>query len=93
MEFVAGVKDILVDTWLINYQGVSHLVDRLRQAGIGPGNNPENQAARVEYIRRCRNSITLRSLLTQALLHFGDQDRREIDLGDLLVPNMCVGSP
>jgi superfamily II DNA or RNA helicase len=73
-DFVRKTKDVLERHWLPLYPAGS-IVERLLEAGIGPMGTPKTQAEHVAYIRRCRNSTTLRRLLAEALIRYGDMDR------------------
>lgn len=73
-DFVRKTKDVLERHWLPQYPAGS-IVERLLEDRIGPMGNPRTQAEYVAYIRRCRNSPTLRRRLTEALIHYGDMDR------------------
>lgn len=74
-EFVQATKAALERTWLPNYPGARQFVERLIDQGIGPMGRPRSQKGYVDYIRACRNSGTIRGLLAEALIRFGDRDR------------------
>lgn len=74
-DFVGEVKDILVATWLPEYAGAGHIVDRLLDAGVGSMRNARSQNGYVKYIAECRNSKRLRQYISEAMLRFGDVDR------------------
>jgi len=78
-EFVRVTKPVLEQTWLRNYTGAKQIVERLVENEIGPMNAPRSQRGYVDYIKACRNSLTIRSLLAEALIRFGDKDRDPAD--------------
>jgi superfamily II DNA or RNA helicase len=73
-DFVRKTKDVIERHWLPKYPAGS-IVERLLEAGIGPMGRPRTAAEHVAYIRRCRNSSTLRRLLAEAMIRYGDSDR------------------
>jgi superfamily II DNA or RNA helicase len=80
-DFIQKTKDTIERHWLPKYPAGS-IVERLLEAGIGPMGSPKTQAEHVAYIRRCRNSSTLRRLLAEALIRYGDVDRgTDVDVG------------
>jgi len=81
-RFVREHKDVLVHHWLPTYAGAKHIVDRLLDAGVGPLGSPRSTSGYVRYVDATRNSKTLRRVLLDALLRFGDADRRGDDEGD-----------
>ena len=78
-ELVAETKDVLAKSWLPEYAGAAHIVERLIDAGVGPMRNPRSQQGYARYIADCRNSKRLRQYIYEAMLRFGDVDR---DPGD-----------
>ncbi len=76
-DFVRKAKTVIEDVWLPTYPGTRAIVDRLIDAGIGPMNQPRSDKGYVDYIRRCRNSSSVRCLLVEAMRRFGDQDRTD----------------
>jgi hypothetical protein len=96
-DFVRVTKAVLEQTWLPKYPGVQQIVERLIEEQIGPMNLPRSQRGCVDYIKACRNSLTIRSLLAEALIRFGDSDRETED-GDgtvdpVFVPRFAVLQP
>ncbi len=94
-EFVGEFKDVLAETWLLQYTGAAHVVARLVDQGVGPMSRPRSQRGYVDYVRSTRNSKTLRRVLCEAMLRFGDQDRPadgdDEDAG--FVPRFAVLTP
>lgn len=76
LEFVRETKKALERTWLKTYAGTPIIVERLRDAGVGPLGAPSTRSP-LEYIQACRNTSTVQRLLREALLRFGDADRAE----------------
>jgi len=70
--FIRASKDVLVRTWLPEYDGAKQIVDRLLDAGIGPLGSPRSQTDYVRYVAECRNSPRLRQYLLESMLRFGD---------------------
>lgn len=77
--FVERMKPTLEQCWLPDYSGTPQLVEQLIDAGIGPLGNPKTQTDCVAYVRKCRNSKTVRLRLLEAMLRYGDQDRQPDD--------------
>lgn len=73
--FIQRMKSTLEQCWLADYPGTPHIVEQLLDAGIGPLGNPKTQSDCVAYIKKCRNSKTVRLRLLEAMLRYGDQDR------------------
>lgn len=93
-EMVRATKDVLVHTWLPNYPGTKHIVDRLLDAGIGPMGSPSTREECVQYIKKCRNSKSLRRYVCEAMLRFGDKDRDpEADTALDFVPRFAILQP
>ncbi|HHP7245237.1 MAG TPA: DEAD/DEAH box helicase [Elainellaceae cyanobacterium] len=80
-SFIQRMKATLEQSWLPNYPGTPHIVEQLLDAGIGPMGSPKTQQDYVTYIRKCRNSKTLRLCLLDAVLRYGDPDRQPDDHG------------
>lgn len=80
-EFIGDTRDVLVNTWLPEYRGLDALVERLIEAGLGPGHRPRTANGRLDYIRSTRNTKRFRQYLLEAMLRFGDQDRVGPDEG------------
>ncbi len=77
-EFVRRHKSTLAAVWLPSYPGTTLLVDRLRDAGIGPTNmSPATVEDAARFVDRSRNSSRLRRTLLDALLRYGDSDRND----------------
>lgn len=74
-EFVRETKDVLCRTWLLEYKGAEEIVEHLLESNIGPGGAPRSASGWANYIAKCRNAPTLRDLILQSMLRFGDQDR------------------
>ncbi|MBW4579589.1 MAG: DEAD/DEAH box helicase [Tildeniella nuda ZEHNDER 1965/U140] len=77
--FVERMKSTLEQCWLPDYEGTPQLVEQLIDAGIGPLGNPKTPMDCVAYVRKCRNSKTVRLRLLEAMLRYGDQDRQPDD--------------
>ena len=94
-EFIRATKDVLVTTWLSDYRGAKHIVERLIDAGVGPMGAPRAQSGYVAYIGKCRNSKRLRQYLLEAMLRFGDRDRvlDEDDVEFDFVPRFSILTP
>ena len=88
-DFVRRTKKVLEDTWLLGYDGTPQLVERLVERGVGPGGNPKTRAGCVDFVRKCRNSSSVRHHLLEALLRFGDADPATLD-EDRLIPGATV---
>lgn len=95
-DFVRQTKRTLEQCWLPQYPGVKSIVDYLIDADIGPIGNPNSQNEYVNYIRRCRNTRTVRQRILEALLRFGDRDSSLDGVGELpgvLVPRFTILQP
>lgn len=95
-DFVRLTKKTLEQWWLPRYHGAESIVDYLIDADIGPIGNPKSQHEYVTYIRRCRNTRTVRQRILEALLRFGDQDSSLDGFGELprvLVPRFTILQP
>ena len=95
-DFVKETKGVLERHWLPKYAGTKNIVERLLDEGIGPmGRLDETKL--VEYIAKCRNTSTVRRLLREALLRFGDADPESPeDAGELaagFVPRFALLKP
>jgi superfamily II DNA or RNA helicase len=73
-EFVRVTLDTLRSVWLPSYAGLGAMVDALREQGIGPGTASPTKAKQVEYLKQTRNCASLRRLIVEALIRYGDQD-------------------
>lgn len=82
-EFVGEMRDVLVSTWLPEYRGLDALVERLMEAGLGPGSRPRTLNGRLDYVRTTRSSKRFRQFLLEAMHRFGDQDRPADDDGSV----------
>lgn len=79
-RFVRVTKTIIEDQWLSTHlHAAQSIVEVLLVAGIGPRVRPTTAEGCVDYIRRCRNSDTVRRLLRDLLIQFGDTDRVQSD--------------
>ncbi len=76
-ELIREAGDALCRTWLLDYSGTKHIVERLRDANIGPGSRPRTQRGYVGFLRDARNSGSLRREICDAMLRFGDMDRQD----------------
>lgn len=74
-DFVRDTKDALARAWIPEYEGAKQIVEHLLENDIGPGGSPRSPSGYATYISKCRNAATLRQLLLEALLRFGDEDR------------------
>lgn len=97
-DFIRANKQTLEDLWLPRYAGTPHLVQQLREYDIGPGGpDPQGLLECAQYVRKCRNSSTVRHLLRTAMLRFGDLDSSLQDedrlLPGVLVPRFSVVRP
>jgi hypothetical protein len=83
--FVRATKTALEDVWLSKHPRTARsVVERLLVEGIGPRVEPSTDEEYVNYIRRCRNTKTIRWLLQESLIGFGDRDRDPDDEDDPL---------
>jgi superfamily II DNA or RNA helicase len=90
-EFVGDNKDILARAWVPEYAGAAQLVARLIDEGVGPMSRPRTPAGYRDYIEATRNSKTLRRVLCDAMIRFGDADRSDADDDDgTFVPRFAV---
>lgn len=80
-EFVGDVRETLINTWLPEYRGLDALVERLAEAGLGPGTRPRTPSGRLSFVRSTRSSKRFRQFVLEAMLRFGDQDRAGPDDG------------
>lgn len=72
-EFVRYTKRVLERTWLKKYEYIGMIVDKLIEYGIGRKNyNPGSKGECLAFISDCRNSSTLRYLLLDHLLKYGE---------------------
>jgi len=78
-QFVKATKGVLEDVWLPNHpRTAKQIVNFLLGVGIGPRIPPKSDDGNLDYIRKCRNSSTLRAILATALLGFGDSDGKDV---------------
>ena len=76
-NFVRRTKTVLEDVWLPKHpRTAKQIVNFLAAIGIGPRVEPETIDGTVDYIRRCRNCKTFRSVLAKALISHGDSDHK-----------------
>jgi hypothetical protein len=81
-DFVFATKDILIDTWLAQYNGTPNIVDELIRRGLGGSNRrPRSTKGMLDFIRNTRNTVRFREPLLDALRSYGDHHRRETPLG------------
>lgn len=73
--FVRDTKDVLARHWIPGYAGAKEIVERLLDAGVGPMGNPRSTSGYATYIEKTRNCKSLRTVLVDALIRFGDGDR------------------
>jgi superfamily II DNA or RNA helicase len=77
-RFVAAAKSVLEDVWLPKHPRTARqIVNFLLGVGIGPRISPTTDDGHLDYIRKCRNSKTLRMIVATALIGFGDSDRNQ----------------
>jgi hypothetical protein len=81
-EFVGDNKHVLARVWVPQYAGASQLVARLVDEGVGPMSRPRTPAGYRDYIESTRNSKTLRRVLCDATIRFGDADHSDADVDD-----------
>jgi superfamily II DNA or RNA helicase len=90
-DFVGDNKDVLARVWVPQYAGAAQLVARLIDEGVGPMSRPRTPAGYRDYIESTRNSKTLRRVLCDAMIRFGDADRSDADVDDgSFVPRFAV---
>jgi hypothetical protein len=82
-EFVRGTLDTLRSVWLPRCAGLGALVDAPREQGIGSGTLSPTKAQQVEYLKQIRNGATLRRLVVEAFIRYGDQDPDVVQDGEL----------
>ena len=72
-KFVRGTFGCLRRTpWFCTYKGLAQIVEQLFDRGIGPMGAPRSQTGYVKYIRACKNSKTLRHILRDEMIRFGE---------------------
>lgn len=82
-QFVRDAKSTIENAWLKKWPRVARsIVEYLLVDGIGPRERPKTDDEYVAFIRRCRNSKTVRRLIYAAMVRFGDADRNELSDGD-----------
>jgi len=88
-HFIRKSKQILERAWLPQYRAVNLIVDKLIDARIGPMSRPTTPAEYVAYIRKCRNTKTVRNLLLKYLLLDGENSEPD----GARIPPFCMLRP
>lgn len=93
-EFVGRNKKTLAALWLPTYAGTTLLVDRLRDAGLGPTNiRPSTTEEAARFVGDTRNSSRLRRMLLDTLIRFGDADRDNQPASAAFTPRFSIIKP
>jgi superfamily II DNA or RNA helicase len=72
-QFVRSTFDCLLTTkWFCNFRGLDQIVEQLKDFHIGAMRSANSQKEYIDYIRDCRNAKTLRHMLCEAMIRFGD---------------------
>ena len=94
--FVREVLSRLLDSpWFCNFRGLAGIVAQLQDWEIGPMGTPRrSQKECIQYVRECHNRKTLRRILCQAVIDFGevgDPDPDEDGVGLRKVATLMPG--
>jgi len=94
-EFIRRTLDCLLRTpWFCNFRGLGQIVEQLRDWNIGPNRGPTSQTGYVRYIRDCRNGKSLRRILCETMIRFGEAGDADPDgVGDGWVRKVAVLIP
>lgn len=90
-EMVRTTKSLLERLWLPQYVEVCSIVRRLIDAGIGPMGSPRTADECVDYLHRCRNTVSVQALIAEAMRRWADGDPDvAADLDVDFVPRFAV---
>lgn len=95
LQFVSDYKGVILHTWLRHYPGTKDIVHELlaRSWILRPVHEPQTPAEYIRYLEQSRNTKKLKTLILNALLRYGDQDRTINDGGEGFVRRFVSLAP